>query len=208
MPTAPHAAAPDSRAGRKRARTHRAILDAARGLCAEHGYPALTVAAIAEAADLGVGTFYYHFQTKDDVLVALMEELLGRIQSEITRARKELRDPLARLRAGYRAFFRLSGADKDLLRVYYSSAAARADFTASAREFFEQDTVALIRQGQERGMIRAGDPHLLAQWVIGGTTEAVQYLLSQDAPFDAGDADRLTDLVVHGLAAESEGPAT
>ena len=189
-----------SRATRKRERTRAAILDAARELCAAQGAEALTVAALAEAADLGVGTFYYHFRTKDDVLLALMEELLGRVQRKILQQREQFTDPEARLRAGYATFFSMSGEDRELLRVYFRSAAARASFTDAAREFFRQDTIDTILDGQAAGVFRAGDPELLTNWLIGATTETVQWLLEQDAPLDQQAAETVADLMLHGLA--------
>ena len=53
-----------SRVDRKRAKNRDALVDAARGLFARHGFETTTIAAIAEAADLGFGTFYRYFPDK------------------------------------------------------------------------------------------------------------------------------------------------
>jgi AcrR family transcriptional regulator len=50
-----------SRPERHRQRTHQRLLEAARLLVGEHGPDGFTVAELAEAADVGVGTVYNHF---------------------------------------------------------------------------------------------------------------------------------------------------
>ncbi len=68
----PIPAIPGVRSQRADARRNReAILAAARGLFAEHGYDA-QMDDIARAAGVGVGTVYRHFPTKEDLLEALM----------------------------------------------------------------------------------------------------------------------------------------
>ncbi len=67
---------------------------------AAEGYEGATVAAIARAAGLAPGLVHYHFATKEEVLVALVEELAARLDA---RARAGLEatgdDPRGRLLA-------------------------------------------------------------------------------------------------------------
>ncbi|MFJ1916224.1 TetR/AcrR family transcriptional regulator [Streptomyces sp. NPDC088147] len=64
--------------------TRTAILDAAERLFAEHGYARITVARVAEAADVAVNTVYAAFGTKAGLVVALMER--GAAEPAIARA--------------------------------------------------------------------------------------------------------------------------
>lgn len=52
----------------------RAILNAAADVFVEHGFHAARIQDIAERARIGVGTVYNHFEQKEDVLQALLEE--------------------------------------------------------------------------------------------------------------------------------------
>jgi AcrR family transcriptional regulator len=53
---------------RKKARTKQAIVEAALTLFAEHGFDAVTVADIADAAEVGRSTFFRYFPDKREVL--------------------------------------------------------------------------------------------------------------------------------------------
>ena len=72
--TAPHVhpAAP-TRQLRNKLRTRQRILDAAADLFARQGYERTTVQDIAEAADIALRTFYYHFDSKAALAVAWFE---------------------------------------------------------------------------------------------------------------------------------------
>lgn len=55
---------------RKKQQTRAALIEAAVGLFRQRGYEQTTVAEIAEAADVSTRTFFLHFPTKEDVLLA------------------------------------------------------------------------------------------------------------------------------------------
>ncbi len=63
-----------SRTERKRARNRDALVAAARRLFTRDGFDATTIAAIAEEADLGFGTFYRYFEDKAAALWAVIHE--------------------------------------------------------------------------------------------------------------------------------------
>lgn len=58
----------------KAERTRRRILDAAAHELAVHGYGGASLRRIADAADLKVGSLYFHFATKDDLVTAALED--------------------------------------------------------------------------------------------------------------------------------------
>lgn len=67
------------RQSRKRARTRGELVAAAERLVAQRGLDALSIDAITEEADVAKGTFYTHFQDKDD----LAHVIAGQIRMEL-----------------------------------------------------------------------------------------------------------------------------
>ena len=66
---------------RRQQKTRAAIFSAFTDLLSRKSYSHITVQEIIDAADVGRTTFYAHFETKDDLLRALCEELFGHIIS-------------------------------------------------------------------------------------------------------------------------------
>ena len=52
-------------------------------LFSQHGISGVTVDQIAEAADVGKGTIYNYFQTKEDIVVAFMAAFEGKVQGKL-----------------------------------------------------------------------------------------------------------------------------
>lgn len=64
---------PNSRQARTRKREQH-ILEAARALVADEGFLALKMTDVAQAATVSVGTLYTHFESKEDLIMALATE--------------------------------------------------------------------------------------------------------------------------------------
>jgi AcrR family transcriptional regulator len=74
------------------------LLEAAMTLFHEHGMVATTIATIAEAANVPLGNVYYHFRSKDDLIVAVVQARREEVKAELALAACEA-NPLERLRS-------------------------------------------------------------------------------------------------------------
>lgn len=68
-----------TRSARRTSRTRKRLLDAALRKFAEKGVDATTIEEITESADLGKGTFYRHFSSREELMLALVDEVVGRL---------------------------------------------------------------------------------------------------------------------------------
>jgi AcrR family transcriptional regulator len=77
--------APASRRDEARALFRNAILEAAEGVFAERGFHRARIQDVAARARIAVGTVYNHFEEKEDILRALLEERMEGLVMELER---------------------------------------------------------------------------------------------------------------------------
>src|ERR1700757_117982 len=87
------AAGAETRHERRRRRSREALIDAGYKTIAEKGIDAATMAEIAELADVGAGTAYNHFGSKDELAMAVMDQVMHLLAVRIEVATKGFEDP-------------------------------------------------------------------------------------------------------------------
>ncbi|MBL7633420.1 TetR/AcrR family transcriptional regulator [Frankia sp. CN6] len=100
----------------RKARTRAALIQAAQQLIAE-GQAHAPIAAITEAADVGLGTFYNHFESREQLVeVAVLDALdvQGAFLDDVT---SDLEDPAARFAQAFRLTGRFHRLNPQLSRV-------------------------------------------------------------------------------------------
>jgi len=93
-----------SRQVRRRLATSTKLLDAARALTLEHPIADISIAQITERADVGFGSFYNHFKSKEAILEATAEREADALRQAIDRVVTEEADGAARLASAVRYF--------------------------------------------------------------------------------------------------------
>jgi len=90
---------------RQKAKRNRAIIEAASTLFKRSGYEAARIEAIAETAEVSVGTFYNYFQHKADLLLAIVsmevEEVLNQGTAVVEAPPSDAHDAICTLIATY-----------------------------------------------------------------------------------------------------------
>jgi AcrR family transcriptional regulator len=112
---------------RRAAETRVRLFRCALQLFAERGFPNVTVEDITEAADVGKGTFFNYFASKDHVLGVMAEIQLGKVREAATLAKSGRQTIYSVL---HRLFLRIAeepGRSPDLARALISSFLASAD---------------------------------------------------------------------------------
>jgi TetR/AcrR family transcriptional regulator len=149
------------------------ILDAARSLFAEHGFDAVSMNAIAEAASVSKANIFHHFKSKDDLYLAVLKTACAASCDQIERFGRGDGPFEARLERY---------ADEHLGHILDNEQITRLierdlleNGSQRGRQFAEQvfgqnfgRLVEILREGQKRGELRADiDPALVALMVIG-----------------------------------------
>jgi AcrR family transcriptional regulator len=156
----PHKAATRAnRRERRRAETRERLFRAALQLFASHGFLETTVEDITEAADVGKGTFFNYFPTKEHVLATFGAQRLAEIERGLERARKGPVLPVLRQLATDLA----GHADESpaLLRAIYAAHASCEPVRAELQKRLKigrQLLAQIFELGQERGEIRRDVP--------------------------------------------------
>ena len=83
----------ESRSDRRKRRNRQALIEAGYQVMAEKGIDAATMSEIAERADVGAGTVYNSFASKDDLATCVMEQVMDRLAQRIEAVTNTFDDP-------------------------------------------------------------------------------------------------------------------
>jgi AcrR family transcriptional regulator len=186
-------ASPGTRNDRRREQTRRRLVESARILFAERGPEAVPISDITEHADLGFGSFYNHFRSKEEIVDAVAELSLDAMGELIDRTTAGVSDPAVILAAGLRAVVRRAHQEpvwgRSIIQVFSRSHRAAAPLAARARRD--------LQRGMDEGRFaRLPMDELLA--TIGGALNGVNLNVAEGVlrP-DAGDV--LAELMLRML---------
>src|SRR5690349_19496571 len=143
---------------RKKEATRAHIIQTAIKIFGKRGLAAPTVEEIAAAAEVGKGTIYNYFATKEEIVVAFMVDLEQRVQAktaDFTRAR----GPVERILADFIRFqLRLKEPYRDFVRVFmaqlYTRGSALAPYFAALQEHIDPPLVELFSSLMARRQVR------------------------------------------------------
>jgi AcrR family transcriptional regulator len=177
MRTSPY---PDRHA-RRREQTRRRLLGAARALFARQGVDNTRINEITEEADVGFGSFYNHFESKDAILQAVLHETIAAQGEAIAAVTADLRDPAQVIAAAHRHFVRLARTDPDWAWLLVRLDASHHLVLSALGPFALRD----LRQGIKAGRLHVPNEQV-AVFAAGGALLAVmRAVLDGHAPKDA-----------------------
>lgn len=143
---------------RKKLEIRARILEAAIELFSRRGLEAVTVEEVAEAADIGKGTVYNYFSTKEDIVVAFMADMEAKVQARVRRLGNS-RGSLESILAGFIRFqFRQKAPYHQLVRVFLGHMFLRTEqffpYLVEMQKVIDPPLEALFTGLQERGLMR------------------------------------------------------
>lgn len=150
----------ESRRQRKKFAARAQILSTAIDLFSRRGLDAVTIDEIAAAADVGKGTIYNYFATKEDIIVAFMADLEARMAPTIARFRPGVR-PVHRVLAAYILMhFRLKEPYHAFVRVFlaqmFIDTARFLPYMLEIQKYADPPLESLFAALEKRRALRAG----------------------------------------------------
>ncbi|BBX96947.1 TetR family transcriptional regulator [Mycobacterium lacus] len=188
---------PLNRLERRKQRTRAALIKAAQGFIAA-GTVNVPVQDISQAADVGVGSFYNHFESKEQLFEAAINEVLdahGALLDELT---APLDDPAEAFACSFRLTGRMFRRPDSRTVLNHGLALITADRGLAPRA--KRDIAAAAAAGR----FQAADPELAMAVAAGALLGLGQLLQDQPERNEAQATDLVTEdlLRLFGLSAE------
>jgi AcrR family transcriptional regulator len=196
--------------------TRARLLAAARELFATRGFEGTSVRALTEAAGANLGAVTYHFDSKEGLYRALLEEVLGPVRENAELVRSLPFSPLQRLEYFIRGMFQHLRENPDIPRFMVQEIVLGDDPAPPVMEAISVIAPVLtgiIQEGQAVGTIRKGDPVLMGLSTVSqpiylsimppvlGRTELKRAGVPQPV---ASVEDHAVEFVLRGLEAREE----
>lgn len=182
---------PETRTDRRKARTRASLVRAAQQLIAE-GRTSVAILEITQLADVGMGSFYNHFESKEDLFQAAVVDALeqhGALMDELT---ADLDDPAEAFAQSFRLTGRLHRVHPELSKVLLSMGPRllTSDHGLAPRALRD------IEEATKAGRFTLADPEI-GLVVAGGAALALGQLV-HDRPDrdDAAIADQATEALL------------
>lgn len=121
---------------RRGAASRQRVLNAAATLFSRRGYAATAMRDIARSAELKVSAIYYHFPSKEDLLLAVEKEAFTQLSERVLKNVERQNEPWARLQAACRAH--LEGVLNNREYVDVTSRELPRDHSAKIRQQIRQ----------------------------------------------------------------------
>ena len=163
---------PTNRFERRKQRTREALKQAAIDLILDKGYDAVTVQDITDHADLGRGTFYVHFNDKEDLVWSVIREGFDAITQEI--ALMQDASPLLEYRIWIR-MFEHAAERRDLYLVTLSSKGSMM-LTERTLEYLSAVVVTEMMNKRFYPLVPT-PPEITAQVIVGGIVRLITWWL-------------------------------
>lgn len=148
------------------------ILRAARAVFRERGYGKARMSDIAERAGVATGTVYLYFGSKEDLVSALCENYLSRLNEKLA-VTTAISDTAEAIEESVRATLAFAESERDILRLLdlRTALGKRGELLPADQELHRALALSL-QQRMDNGQIHHYDPVLLAE-LIGGLMEWV-----------------------------------
>lgn len=175
MPQADLAPTRPNRFERRREKTRLDLIQAAQRVISRKGYHQTRIADIASEADVGLGTFYLHFRTKNEIFIELIEEGAGELLADIQKAKAGVRTAAEKLEIAINTVLDSAAENRELFRIVFGHGPAFLDLMVRVHGMFIDD----LRDDLMPAVGPLADA--IANLTVGMLSQAVSWLLERSS---------------------------
>ena len=185
----------EGRVARRQKRNRRSLIDAARQIMSRKGIDAATMLEIAELADVGAGTVYNYFKSKEDLAIAVLEELMHELALQIEKVTDTFDDPAQVYAFGVRTVIDTATHDMRWRQLLYRSEVIANAIFQRMGPFAIRD----LQNATHAGRFRVEDPALTWKMACHAIVGVALAVTTEEMPIGVVDETVVTLLCMTGV---------
>jgi AcrR family transcriptional regulator len=167
-----HSGDTPNRFDRRREKTRFELMEAAVRVISSKGYHQTRIADIATEADVGLGTFYLHFKTKNEIFIELIEHGAAELRKNLGEAKAGVHSPAEKLKITIDVILDAAAEAPELFRIVFGHSPAFLDLMVRVHDMFIDD----LRDDLAPAVGERADA--IAHLTIGMLSQAISWLLA------------------------------
>ncbi len=188
---------PDRRSRRK-AETRTKLVHAARSVFARQGMEVTTINQITEEADVGFGSFYNHFEGKDDIVAAVLEQVIAEAGAAIDHATADIDDPAEVVAIAHRSLIAWATNDRELAWLLVRLNASHDAILTTLGSYAARD----LKRGIDAGRFSVDDRNIALIAAGGALIAVIRAVLEGRASEHADEHHAAAVLRIFGVPIE------
>ncbi len=160
-----------NRFDRRREKTREDLIEAAERVISSKGLHQTRIADIAAEADVGLGTFYLHFKTKNEIFMELVEQGASQMRKEIAEAKASATDPADKLRIAIDNVLSDAAEEPELFRIVFGHTPAFLNLMERVFDLFVEDFRADLTP------VAGDQADTIAHLIVGMLSQAISWML-------------------------------
>ena len=177
------------------------ILDVSVQVFAQRGFHSTSMNDVAEAAGVTKPVLYQHFDSKQDLYLALIDEAGNRLRNAIAKAVSGATNGKQQTQLGFKAYFRWVSDDHDAFLLLFGSRASRDEESTKAIRRITAEAAQAIAP-LIAADIELEHQRILAQGLVGLAEGVSRHLVERGETFDPDTlGQQIADMAWAGLRA-------
>jgi len=168
----------------QRQKTRRNIRNAASQLYARNGLADISARSVAEKAGVSVGTLYSHFGSLTQLMQSLWKEPLSRLIDDLEKTLEGDQNPFKKIEIMLQVYVDFADTHRGVYRGAFLYVRPESHDKPTKVSLDEDRFFSLFRntisEAQKHGLVRKGDPNMIAQTLWAGIHGAIALPLNVD----------------------------